>query len=344
MPSQSQPEPLDSKLRAQIFEAPDDLEARAVYSDWLADRGDPRGELISLQLSELRGTATGKDKARARKLIKAHLRTWLGPLGEVFRHLELRGGFLDRAELGPAGLAPHSTWVRAAQSLELSTLRTLDLGEGTAANYARFLFSPQLHALRKATIPNLDVLTTLLGGSPRPWQHLGLRRIPFARDVAAAQWKVLLPQLHTVDVDLPLLPAGHDWALDRLRHNGMIATVRTLRLFLETPPHEEEVSPRAVVDRLLLPGDLEAVELRRDRVSLRLEKKGRRILARLVDVSGQLAMGLLQRLPRLDALEVRLPEALAANVEQLAPLAELAAPDPKLHFEPREALTRYLTP
>ena len=40
---------------AWIAEAPDDLARRSAYADWLAGRGDPRGELMALQLASVGG-------------------------------------------------------------------------------------------------------------------------------------------------------------------------------------------------------------------------------------------------------------------------------------------------
>lgn len=39
----------DEELFARILESPDDAAPRRAYSDWLVERGDPRGELIKLQ-------------------------------------------------------------------------------------------------------------------------------------------------------------------------------------------------------------------------------------------------------------------------------------------------------
>lgn len=60
-------------LLAAIDAAPDDLGARAVYADWLLQKNDPRGELISLQLNE-------PSHPRIAKLIETHWKTWLAPI------------------------------------------------------------------------------------------------------------------------------------------------------------------------------------------------------------------------------------------------------------------------
>jgi uncharacterized protein (TIGR02996 family) len=62
------------ELEAAIIADPSDRDAYAVYADWLQEQGDPRGELISLQLGY-------KDK-QARTLIEKHKDYFLGPLAE----------------------------------------------------------------------------------------------------------------------------------------------------------------------------------------------------------------------------------------------------------------------
>ena len=66
-------------LLADIYANPFDDGPRLVYADFLLERGDPRGELIALQI------ARGNNEAseRERVLIKEHGRAWLGPLVSV---------------------------------------------------------------------------------------------------------------------------------------------------------------------------------------------------------------------------------------------------------------------
>ncbi len=60
------------ELEKAIVANPNDREAYAVYADWLMEQGDPRGELISLQL--------GNKDGQAKKLIEKHQDYFLGPL------------------------------------------------------------------------------------------------------------------------------------------------------------------------------------------------------------------------------------------------------------------------
>jgi uncharacterized protein (TIGR02996 family) len=60
------------ELEKAILANPADREAWAVFADWLQEQGDPRGELISLQL--------GNKEGQAKKLIEKHAEYFLGPL------------------------------------------------------------------------------------------------------------------------------------------------------------------------------------------------------------------------------------------------------------------------
>ena len=63
-------------LLAPIWAAPRDVGARQVLADVMLERGDPRGEFISLQLADA-------SPRRQRALLKAHGREWLGALADV---------------------------------------------------------------------------------------------------------------------------------------------------------------------------------------------------------------------------------------------------------------------
>src|SRR5207249_8646914 len=59
---------LDS-LRAAVYADPGADEPRAMYADYLMSRGDPRGELVALQLGRARG---GPVTDRERTLVERH--------------------------------------------------------------------------------------------------------------------------------------------------------------------------------------------------------------------------------------------------------------------------------
>jgi uncharacterized protein (TIGR02996 family) len=297
---------LGEQLLQAIYADPDDLEARAVYADWLSDRGDPRGELISLQLNALRGTATREERTQAKKLLKAHQRAWLGPLAETLRNVEFRGGFPDAAELMPAGAAVGSVWAEAAESPQLSTLHTLLQGQGTAAHYTRFLVSPHTRALKRAEVPNADALEALFSGSPRELEHLCVWRILLAAVVREADWRRTLPKLKTLDLELPGVQGGADWALARLREHPVLDDLQRLRVF-SPYARQPQATAREVVAALMVPHRIGRLELRRNGMSAAFWRAGETLAGQLVDPQGAEWEDLVEELPALSALEVILP-------------------------------------
>jgi uncharacterized protein (TIGR02996 family) len=86
----------EALLRA-IHEAPANDDLRLVYADWLAERGDPRGEFIVLQFEGTRGPKPVEREQREARLERAHWKTWVGPLAPHLRKGQLRfaRGFLE---------------------------------------------------------------------------------------------------------------------------------------------------------------------------------------------------------------------------------------------------------
>lgn len=96
-------------LEAAIFANPTDLDAWSVYGDWLQTQGDPRGELVALEVAKARGQDGLQEKIDA--LVLRHRAEWLGPMlaeelekeGEAWQghvlDLEWRFGFLWRAKV-----------------------------------------------------------------------------------------------------------------------------------------------------------------------------------------------------------------------------------------------------
>ncbi len=86
---------IERELLSAIYRRPDDDSLRHVYADWLNERGDPRGELIALQLAPSR---TESMVRRERLLLGKYRKASLGGLGEVVtQDNEFRRGFLARA-------------------------------------------------------------------------------------------------------------------------------------------------------------------------------------------------------------------------------------------------------
>jgi uncharacterized protein (TIGR02996 family) len=77
---------LRSALEAAIAADFEDRAAHMAYADLLQDQGDPRGELIQVQLaledSFLARSLPSRLRHREKELLDAHQRAWLGPLAE----------------------------------------------------------------------------------------------------------------------------------------------------------------------------------------------------------------------------------------------------------------------
>lgn len=80
---------MQETLEQAILANPNDASMFAVYADWLAERGDPRGEFINVQLALEDGQKTESERealrAREAALLDAYQDTWLGPLGPLLR-------------------------------------------------------------------------------------------------------------------------------------------------------------------------------------------------------------------------------------------------------------------
>lgn len=110
------------ELEAQIAKAPDDSAAYTVYADWLSERGDPRGELITIEL-QLETAPSPELAARAQALHAAHDAAWAGSLAaNKDVHLQWRRGFVDAVVLGANGYGELTPDTQAALYAELRAL------------------------------------------------------------------------------------------------------------------------------------------------------------------------------------------------------------------------------
>ncbi|MEJ7602567.1 MAG: TIGR02996 domain-containing protein [Kofleriaceae bacterium] len=90
-------------LEAQIaISASTDPAAYLVYADWLAEQGDPRGELITVSVALDKDPANATLVARARALHATHDAEWLGEAQHENLVLTWKHGFIDSALLGGA--------------------------------------------------------------------------------------------------------------------------------------------------------------------------------------------------------------------------------------------------
>src|SRR5262245_59362928 len=82
------PVPMREALAQALLESPDDVASHMAYADYLRDQGDPRGELIQVQLALEDPSRPAKERRRLKKreeeLLDAHEREWLGELAPIF--------------------------------------------------------------------------------------------------------------------------------------------------------------------------------------------------------------------------------------------------------------------
>jgi uncharacterized protein (TIGR02996 family) len=109
-------EPREEELEAAIARDPYDVDAYAVYADWLQQHGHVRGELIAAQLAELRGQT---DAAETREdLLALHARDLLGSLAHEKRLvMSWRCGFIHAAAAAAHGDDSCREVVRAIAAL-----------------------------------------------------------------------------------------------------------------------------------------------------------------------------------------------------------------------------------
>ncbi|MDX2010832.1 MAG: TIGR02996 domain-containing protein [Myxococcaceae bacterium] len=190
------------ELLAHIFDHPGDVTARAVFADWLTERGDPRGEFIALQLAP---TPTAAQQARLSALLARHGRAWAGALDP----------FLDKKDrVFTRGFLSGGTLVAATQQ---ALANALDWREWSLLTSLRV---PALNATVVALLGRLRVDTLFLagahaavaideafdGGALPSLTHLGLEH-PGARDadLPAAMASTL------TRLTLPAHPTARAW-------------------------------------------------------------------------------------------------------------------------------------
>lgn len=232
-----------ASLLAAVYAAPEEDAPRLVYADWLLERGDVRGEFISLQFKRHRGEQTPADEAHEAALLKKHGRAWLGPLapvcsfGKGYSRTAFERGFLATADimlsvgkkLEPLWTAPEwatveeldGSWpLELLERAPLAGLQRLD----------RILSVETLERLRTVT-PPLPVREATVDAHPAAW--------------AAA--KRAFPRLDTLRVWLQLVPTLEQ--LERLSGLGLTRVQVNLAWN----------SPSAAANDAALPGLLKAL-------------------------------------------------------------------------------------
>lgn len=103
----SRTDPMREALEQALIENPDDLASHMAYADYLREQGDPRGELIQVQLALEDPGRSAAERKRLKKredeLFATHEREWLGELAPL-----LMGTPEEEEELVKAETRRHS--------------------------------------------------------------------------------------------------------------------------------------------------------------------------------------------------------------------------------------------
>jgi uncharacterized protein (TIGR02996 family) len=162
--------PLRLALEAALVENPEDLAAHMAYADYLSEQGDPRGELIQVQLAleDASRPAAERKKLRQREkeLLALRGRQWLGEAGRV---------------LWGEWSGPDKPWRCSLARGWVDSVRLLPGPDGVVAAVVN---APQMRLLRKLEVvydmryhPHgfydwLDGPVRALGIKGEPWVHL----------------------------------------------------------------------------------------------------------------------------------------------------------------------------
>jgi len=157
------PTPEIAALWRAVHADPDDDGPLAVLADALQGAGDPRGELIALEL------APGRDPARLarqRTLIASCGAAWLGALAAVTEGASFERGVLRRLQLSRGHAPSAPIWNRVLDSPILATVTDLISFCVGSEVYARFLTSPALRSLARIDIPDRRSIAALEHAPP----------------------------------------------------------------------------------------------------------------------------------------------------------------------------------
>ncbi len=115
-----------AELRAAVWDDPLSDDARLVYADYLQDRGDPRGELIALQVGRERAGEHPSD--RERQLLRRIAGACAEPLTpHLISDFRLRRGFLATCAVNDTLMPPAITYHPAWRTVEDLTTTSYDL-------------------------------------------------------------------------------------------------------------------------------------------------------------------------------------------------------------------------
>ena len=131
-------------LWTEAIAEPDEDGPRIVLADLLQSLGDPRGELMALQILH----PDGNDRIDV--LVREHEERWIGRHRDVLAAAQFRRGLLARIELSDTRLATHE------YDPNLATVEDLLPGTASAERYKRYVIA--MRGLRRIEVWDEDTL------------------------------------------------------------------------------------------------------------------------------------------------------------------------------------------
>jgi uncharacterized protein (TIGR02996 family) len=133
-----------------IKDDPEDDAPRLILSDWLEERGDPRGEFVRLQCYRARlgtGRAAVELEAREAELLLKHRAEWLGVLAERGIDTEFRRGLVKAGGSSRKLLSKRLAKMLHAEALDW--VDNLRIDDATAEAVAKLAISPHWTCLTR---------------------------------------------------------------------------------------------------------------------------------------------------------------------------------------------------
>ncbi|MCA9567021.1 MAG: TIGR02996 domain-containing protein, partial [Myxococcales bacterium] len=226
-------------LLAAIWANPDDDGPRAVYADWLTERGDPRGEFITLQLA-------GEEK-KAKKLLKGNELAWAGPIAGAIakKGLVYERGFVARANTAfkqpkvAEELGDHPAWATLVEILGVHS--AWEYGKSHHTN----TISPAFRSLRIVRGFGWGGVEKLAEGGPWAIEHLEVHAdMPETTDA--------LKQLDTLPALRTLVLSGIHHGVGWLWGCPIMATVEHLSVDRLEPGIVAQAESRSSIRTLTL--------------------------------------------------------------------------------------------
>lgn len=150
-----------AQLVEAVLRSPEDDAPRLVYADWLAERDDPRGELISVQcaLARLPDDDPSRRvlKEREAALLTEHLTKWKASLGPGVVELRFERGFVDKVVIDPSVFLRHTSHLFEHEPVRHLVAPALRGEDVSALAHAPWL--SQLKSLELSAHPFVAALT-----------------------------------------------------------------------------------------------------------------------------------------------------------------------------------------